>query len=146
MPKGRQFSRYGEAMSPTLLLTLSGGLEAIGGILTLVAPALAVDVLTGRPADLMAIVWARFFGAGMFSLGLVCLSARTHASTPAGIAVVYGITAYNVLAASLLFWAIASVGLGGGLLLAAAFTHAVFGLLFLRALMALGKEHPKGSA
>jgi hypothetical protein len=122
-------------MSLKLLLTLSGGIEALGGALTLIAPALAIDVLLGRPADSIAIVLARFFGAGMFALGLACLKARDDIGSPAGLAVVYAITCYNVVAAILLLWAAVSVGLGGVLLWAAGIGHAVLGILLGQALL-----------
>lgn len=122
-------------MSLKLLLTLSGVLEAFAGSLMLITPALAIDVLLGRPADAMAIVLARFFGAGMFALGLACLKARDDVGSPAGQAVVYAITCYNVVAAILLLWAAVSVGLGGVLLWTAGVGHAALGTLFGRALL-----------
>lgn len=126
-------------MSLKLLLTLSGALEASGGVLTLIAPVLVIEALLGGPADVTAIVLARFFGAGMFALGLACLHAREHATSPSGLAIVYGITSYNIVAAALLIWAVASLGLGGVLLLAAAVTHAGFGLLGVHVLRALAR-------
>jgi len=127
-------------MSLKLLLTLSGGIEALGGALMLITPAFAIDVLFGRPADPIAIVLARFFGAGMFALGLACLKARDDVASPAGLAVVYAITSYNVVAAILLLWAATSVGLGGVLLWVAGFGHAVLGILFVHALVRLRQE------
>jgi len=122
-------------MSLKLLLTLSGGIEAFAGSLMLITPALAIDVLLGHPADAIAILLARFFGAGMFALGLACLKARDDVGSPAGLAVVYAITCYNVVAAILLLWAAVSIGLGGLLLWAAGIGHAVLGILFGRALL-----------
>lgn len=71
-------------MSLRRLLTISGILEAFTGSLTLITPALAIEAFLGRPADTIAIVLARFFGAGMFVLGLACLKARDDVGSPAG--------------------------------------------------------------
>jgi len=124
-------------MSLKLLLTLSGGLEALTGVVALISPALVIGVLLGGPADAVALVLARLFGAGIFSLGLACLKARDHAGSPAGLAVSVGITSYNVLAAVLIIWAAAVLGLGGPALWAAGVGHAVLGGLFARALVML---------
>ncbi len=56
-------------MSLRLLLTISGGLEALVGVLTLISPAILTDVLNGGPAEAGTIVLARLFGAGVFALG-----------------------------------------------------------------------------
>jgi hypothetical protein len=126
-------------MSLRLLLTLAGGLEILAGVLTLISPATAVTMLLGVPVDSVASVLTRLFGAGVFALGLACLKARDHVGTPAGLAVSIGITSYNVLAAVVLIWAVAGLGLGGLLLWAAGIGHAVLGMLFVSALVASGR-------
>jgi hypothetical protein len=50
------------------------------------------------------------------------------------VAVSIGITAYNVLAAVVLIWAAAGLGLGGILLWGAGIGHATLGTLFVLAL------------
>ena len=122
-------------MSLRLLLTISGGLEALVGVLTLISPAILTDVLTGGQADAGTIVLARLFGAGVFALGLACLKARHDATSPAGVAVSLGITVYNLLAAVVLLWTAAASGLGGLLLWGAGIGHAVLGALFVSALV-----------
>ena len=122
-------------MSLRLLLTLSGGIEALVGVLTLISPATVVALLLGGPTDSIAAVLTRLFGAGVFALGLACLRARDDVGSTAGLAVTIGITSYNVLAAVLLVWAAGSVGLGGLMLWAAGLVHAVLGGLFVRALV-----------
>ena len=87
-------------MSLRLLLTISGVLEVLVGVLALVSPAPLVSLLLGVPTDSLATVLARLFGAGVFALGLACLKARNDAGSPAGLAVSIGITSYNVLAAA----------------------------------------------
>jgi hypothetical protein len=122
-------------MSLKLLLTISGGLEALTGVLALISPAVVIGVLLGGPADTVAVVLARLLGAGIFSLGLACLKARDHVRSPAGLAISYGMTCYNVIAAVLIIWAAAGLGLGGAVLWAAGIGHAVLGVLFVKALM-----------
>lgn len=125
-------------MSLRLLLTLSGGIEMLTGLLLLISPATVVSLLLGGPLDSIATVLARLFGAGLFALGLACLKARDDTQSAAGLAVSIGITCYNVLAAVLIVWAAAGLGLGGVLLWAAGIGHAGFGVLFVSALVASG--------
>src|SRR2546421_1471249 len=79
-------------MSLRLLLTLSGGIEILTGVLTLISPATSVSLLLGGPTDAIAAVLARLFGAGVFALGLACLKARDDVGSAAGLAVSIGIT------------------------------------------------------
>lgn len=122
-------------MSLKLLLTLSGGLELLAGLLALITPVTVMAALLGGPVDPIAVVLARLFGAGVFALGLACLKARHAAVSPAGLAVSIGITAYNLLAAVVLIWSAAESDLGGLLLWGAGIAHAALGLLFVSALM-----------
>jgi hypothetical protein len=122
-------------MSLRLLLTLAGGLEILAGVLTLISPTAAVTMLLGAPGDSIASVLTRLFGAGVFALGLACLKARDDVGSTAGLAVSVGITSYNVLAAVVLIWAAAGLGLGGLLLWGAGIGHAVLGALFVAALV-----------
>jgi hypothetical protein len=122
-------------MSLRLLLTLAGGLEILAGVLTLISPTAAVTMLLGAPVDSIASVLTRLFGAGVFALGLACLKARDDVRSAAGLAVSIGITSYNVLAAVVLIWAAAGLGLGGLLLWAAGIGHAILGALFVAGLV-----------
>lgn len=99
-------------------------------------PTLVIRVLFERPAEEIALVLARLFGAGIFSLGLVCVQSRNYVVSPAGFAVAYGMASYNVVAAVLIIWAAGS-SLGGLVLWGAGIGHIVIGLLFARALMML---------
>ena len=121
-------------MSLRLLLTLAGGLEMLAGSAALITPALVVSLLLGGPVDPIASVVARLFGTGVFALGLACLKARNDVGSPAGLAVSLGITSYNVLAAVVLLWTAAGLGLGGLLLWGAGILHAALGALFVLAL------------
>ena len=122
-------------MSLRLLLLLSGGLEILAGLATLITPAPVVSLLLGVPADAVALVLARLFGAGVFALGLACLKARNDVGSPAGVAVSIGITSYNMLAAVVLLWTAAGSGLGGLLLWGAGIGHATLGALFVSAIV-----------
>jgi hypothetical protein len=124
-------------MSLTRLMALSGALETLIGALVVIAPALVVSLLLGVPADTVAVVLARFFGAGILSLGLAALSARSHVESPAGLGVTYAMTCYNFVAAMLLIWAAAVIGMGGLILWAAGIGHAALGLLFVQAFVRL---------
>ena len=118
-------------MSLGLLLTLAGGLEILAGSAALIIPGPVVSLLFGASMDPIASVLARLFGAGVFALGLACLKARHDVGSPAGVAVSIGITTYNVLAAVVLIWASAELGLGGLLLWGAGIGHATLGGLFV---------------
>ena len=118
-----------------LLLTLCGGLEILAGTAALIAPGPLLSLLLGGPGDPISSVMARLFGAGVFALGLACVKARHDVASPAGLAVSIGITAYNFLAAVVLLWTAAEMGLGGLLLWGAGIGHAALGLLFVSALM-----------
>ena len=120
-----------------LLLTLCGGLEILAGLTALIAPGPLLSLLLGGPGDPISSVMARLFGAGVFALGLACVKARHDVASPAGLAVSIGITAYNFLAAVVLLWTAAEMGLGGLLLWSAGIGHAALGALFVSAIVAL---------
>jgi hypothetical protein len=122
-------------MSLKLLLTLSGSLEALMGMLTMVTPGMSVSLLLGTTTGAITSVLARLFGAGVFALGLACLKARDDVASAAGLAVSLGITSYNVLASVVLLWAAAGLDLGGLLLWAAGIGHALLGALFVSVLV-----------
>jgi hypothetical protein len=127
--------RRENAMSLRLLLTISGGLEVLMGVLALLSPATVVSLLLGSPMDQLSAVVTRLFGAAVFALGLACLKARDDVESAAGLAVSLGITSYNILAAVVITWAAAGLGLGGLLLWLAGIGHAVLGALFVSALV-----------
>src|SRR2546426_12320290 len=106
-------------MSLRLLLIISGGLEAVVGVLTLISPATSVSLLLGGPTDAIAAVLARLFGAGGFALGLACLKARDDVGSAAGLAVSIGIPIYNVIATVVILWASVGWSVGGMRLVAA---------------------------
>ena len=123
-----------------LLLTISGGLEALVGVLTLISPTTVVSLLPGGSVDPIGLVLARLFGAGVFSLGLACLKARDDVGSPAGLAVSLGITSYNILAAVVILGAAAGLNLGGLLFWGAGIGHAIIGALFVAALVRVRQD------
>jgi hypothetical protein len=90
-----------------LLLTISGALEVLVGVLALISPTLVVAMLLGGPVDMIASVLARVFGAGVFAIGLACLIARPDVASPAGLAASIGITSYSMVASAVIIWAAA---------------------------------------
>ncbi|MBU6435204.1 MAG: hypothetical protein KJS98_18005, partial [Nitrospirae bacterium] len=108
-------------------------------------PGSVVSLLLGVPTDATSAVLVRLFGAGVFALGLACLKARDDVGSAAGLAVSIGIASYNVLAAVIIIWAAAGLGLGGLLLWGAGIGHAVLGALFVAALMASGRKTDKAA-
>jgi hypothetical protein len=108
------------------LMIVSGVVEALVGLLCLVAAGLVIDLFFGGGGSPAALFLARLFGAAALGLGGAALIARNYYKNPGGLAIVYGLTAYNLLAAVLLAWA-AATGLGGTVLLIAAVFHALMG-------------------
>ena len=102
----------------------------------LISPARAAALLLGEALDSIATVLARLFGAGVLAIGVACIKARDDVGSPAGLAVTIGITGYNLLAATVIIWAAAELGLGGLILWAAGIGHVVLGGLFVMALLA----------
>lgn len=125
------------AVSLRALLIVFGSIEVGGGALALIDPATVIKVLFGGSADGSAVIFARFFGAAIFALGLACLMARDHLMSPAGVSVVYSAAWYNLIAAVLIIWAAEGLGLGGNLLKAAGLGHAALGLLLVRGVVLL---------
>ena len=117
------------------LMIVSGAVEALVGLLCLVAAVTAIEILFGGEATQAAQFMTRLFGAAALGLGGAALLARNHLRTPGGLPIVYGLTAYNLLGAVLLAWA-AAMGLGGTLLLLAAVYHALMGAALVYAINA----------
>jgi hypothetical protein len=122
-------------MSLKFLVILSGVLEVLVGVLTLLRPDVTIQLLFERGVDPIARVLARLFSAGIFALGLASLRARDDLRGRAGRAMIDGLTCYNVIAAVLLIGAAAELRLGGALLWGAGIGHAVLGMLFGSALL-----------
>ena len=117
------------------LMIVSGAVEALVGLLCLVAAVTAIEILFGGEATQAAQFMTRLFGAAALGLGVAALLARNHLRTPGGLPIVYGLTAYNLLGAVLLAWA-AAMGLGGTLLLITAVYHALMGAALVYAINA----------
>ena len=61
---------------------------------------------------------------------MACLQARDDVQSPVGLAVIFGITSYHLLAAVVIIWTATGSDLGGLLLWRAGIVHTVFGVLF----------------
>jgi hypothetical protein len=71
---------------------------------------------------------------GTLGLGVAALLARDQVESKGGLAAAYGLALYNVLAAALILWTVAVIGLGDAALWGAGLFHAAIGLLFVYAL------------
>lgn len=114
-----------------LLMIVSGAFEALFGVAAMLATNAVVGVL-GTGADPSAVFFARVLGAATLGIGVAALLARDELATRGGLAVAYGLTLYNVLAAGVILWTAA--GVDSASLWAVGVTHAVIGLLFVAAL------------
>ncbi len=117
-----------------LLMIVSGGFEALFGASAILATPMLIGAL-GTGADPSAIFFARVLGAATLGIGIAALLARNALKTAGGLAAAYGLTLYNVLAACLIIWTAAIVGLGGAPLWGAGLFHAVIGVLFVFAIV-----------
>jgi hypothetical protein len=117
-----------------------GGVEVLGGALVLIGPETVIEVLLGGSVGRGAIIFARFFGIAIFTLGLACLMARDHLVNPAGLGLAYSAASYNLVAAVLIIWVAEGLGLGGSMLKAAGLGHAALGLLLVRGIILLQRE------
>lgn len=117
------------------LMIVSGTVETLFGLVLLVTPNLVAGQFfeSGATADEQFL--ARGFGSALLALGGAALLARNHLTTPGGLPVVYGLTAYNLLGAVLLAWA-AATGIGGVMVLTAAVYHALMGAALVYAINA----------
>ena len=116
-----------------LLMLVSGAFEALFGLSALLAPGQLIAALGTEPND-GALFLARILGAATLGIGIGALLARDHVESKGGLAAAYGLALYNVLAAALILWSTAVVGLGGTMLWGAGLFHALVGLLFVYAL------------
>ena len=142
--------RANRAMSTRHLILLFGTLEIVVGIVALLHPESIVHWLFGGTkvaiakiairsfqgsSDVIILAVIRLFGAAILSLGLVCLKSRDDLQSPAGKAVVFGFTCYNILAAVVIIWVGLASGLEQALWWLAGLGHAVLGVLFIKAIL-----------
>lgn len=122
-----------------LLMLVSGAFEALFGLSALLAPGQLIAAL-GTESNEGAVFLARILGAATLGIGVAALLARDHVDTKGGLAAAYGLALYNVLAAALILWSTAVIGLGSAMLWGAGLFHALMGLLFVYAL-AIERRH-----
>jgi hypothetical protein len=118
-------------MSLRFLTILSGAVEAVFGLSALILP----GAVGGTLGDASAVTTARLLGAATLSLGLAALMARNELRSVGGLAIVYGLTCYNLLAAALILWTVAVTGQGGPVFWGGGIFHMVIGILFVYALV-----------
>jgi hypothetical protein len=85
-------------MKPRSLFTLTAILEAITGILLLVAPAFVVNLLLGAEISTQTdLTITRIAGSAILSLGIACWLARNDENTSAAKALTGGMLVYNFM-------------------------------------------------
>jgi hypothetical protein len=115
-----------------LLMIVSGGFEALFGLSALIAPTMLLGAL-GMDSDIAGMFLVRVFGTATLGLGMAALLARDQMESKGGLAIAYGLSLYNVLAACLILWTATS--LGGATLWSTGLIHALIGALFVVALI-----------
>jgi hypothetical protein len=115
-----------------VLMIVSGAFEALFGLAAILATSTVTDAL-GTGSDASAVFFARVLGAATLGIGVAALLARNELQTHGGLAVAYGLTLYNVLAAIVILWTAAE--LGQATLWVVGIIHAVIGTLFVSALV-----------
>ncbi len=115
------------------LMIVSGGFEALFGLLALLAPGQSIAAL-GTESNDGAVFLARILGAATLGIGVAALLARDQVETKGGLAAAYGLALYNVLGAGLILWTAAVAGVGGAALWSAGLYHTTISSLFIYAL------------
>ena len=107
------------------LLVATAVLEIGSGLLTLLAPTLAIRLLFGDvTVSPEALATGRLYGAALLALGVVCWCARNAPTSGPVRAVLCGMLTYNVGASSVLPLVAVIDGMTGILLWPAAMLHA----------------------
>jgi hypothetical protein len=115
------------------VLMTAAWLEILAGAAFLTAPDLACRLLFAVRPDGIGITLARFFGLGLFSLGIACLPSRARTSSRNA---VLGLFTFNAAAAILFAWVGVATTLRGVLLWPAVVLHAVIAAALLPQLLA----------
>lgn len=112
-------------------MLVSAIFEVGAGLGLLVAPGLVASVLLGGSLDsASATVVARVAGAGLLALGIACARARSAGD----LAIVSGMTVYNVVATAVLAHAVFQLGIRQPALVGAVVLHLVLAAWCLVAL------------
>lgn len=124
------------------LLIASAFIELGAGLGLLCFPVLVVNLLTGEsigPPAALAVI--RLGGAGLFSLGTACWTTQRDKQLRAARAVITGMLAYNIGAASVLAYAGIAHGLSQPVLWAAVVLHSVMTVWCAARLAIRGSRH-----
>ena len=101
-------------LSPKLLLSIEGVLEAATGLVLLVAPSMLVELLLGAaPGTPAGIMVSRVAGVALLALGVAFWLAREDAAGRAAKGLVVAMMLYNAAVAVILVPAWTSLGLYG---------------------------------
>lgn len=98
-------------------------IEVGAGLVLLVSPARANQLVLGSPIAAPATTLIRLGGAGLISLGVACWLGRDDGNSPAARALLAAITLYNLAASIVLAWAGAGLHLAGAALWPAVALH-----------------------
>lgn len=111
------------------LIMVFGMVEIATGLTLLVYPPLPLELLLGvKQASPETAVIARFFGAGILAMGIICYLGKSVSDKTAQNALIWGTLVYNVLAAGLLVYTDLGLHLSGYALWPAALLHAVLAM------------------
>jgi hypothetical protein len=100
--------------NPKLLLSITGAVEVLTGLLLLAAPSILVELLLGEPPGSPAgVTVARVTGAALLALGVACWLARDDGLSRAAKGLVAAMLLYNVAVVVVLVIAWATQGLSG---------------------------------
>jgi hypothetical protein len=115
--------------NPARLLQVAAAVEVVAGAGLLLAPGLGLDLLLGvRQAPAETLLAGRVLGAALLSIAASLWLTRNHASAETRRGLVGGFAVYTVLAAALLGYAGAGLGMAGPALWPAALLHAALAL------------------
>ena len=111
------------------LIAISAAIEAVTGVVAIVAPTLLVRLLFGAPLTAGGVAVARLAGFALLSLGLACWPGREPASLKRA---ARGLFTYNALVAIFFLYLGVRGHLVGLLLWPAAIVHAILAILLSR--------------
>ena len=122
------------------LLVVAAWLEAVTGLVLLIAPSLLVSILLGAPLDTSSgAVLARVAGAALLSLALICWLARNDQQHQAK-RLIKALLLYNATVVAVLIHAYAALGLSGIGLWPAVVVHIVLAGWCVRACLPWGSS------
>jgi hypothetical protein len=117
------------------LVLLVASVEAVAGLVLIIAPALFAWLIFGGEFSQIGIALARLAGFALVTIALMCWPSRATPAPPAS--VVRALVVYNCLAAIYLAYVGIGPKLTGLLLWPAVALHAIFAILLIRLYLSL---------